>query len=96
VERRHGVDDTASSIDGIGPEPSPNQINSIDDLDSISSSCTTDDASTDTLVASTACAADDAIDFRASRHPRASRASRTNPSTTNASLIIYGSHNTID
>src|SRR5262245_21853093 len=69
VERRYGIADTASPIGGIAPEPIPIQNSSINDPISYS---TTDNTGRETLVASTACAGNNTIDFRASRHPRAS------------------------
>jgi hypothetical protein len=62
VERCHGVAGTASSIDGIDPEPGSGPINSIDDLGSLTSRAA-DYTGTDAPVAPAARATGNSSDF---------------------------------
>ncbi len=72
VERRHGVADTASSTNGITPEPGSGPISSVDDLGSLSPRAA-DCAGTDAPVAPATCATDDSLTISGS-HNTTSRA----------------------
>ena len=58
---RHGVADTATSINGITPEPEAGSGRSVDDLDPLFPH-EADCAGTDTAAASAACSTNDFID----------------------------------
>jgi len=62
VERRHGVAGTASSSNGIIPEPGSGPVCSIDKL-GFFSLCAAGFASADAPVAPADCATDDSLDF---------------------------------